>query len=140
MLNISQVIHDVSAMQLLDNSVFFLSMMILFRIIYNYTDQKYLMSNVIILTLVCALVKTTLIDISDWIPAIIVIYMYLRRSLGVQTHEHKLAQLRAVSPPTGFVDRKIEHSRKALGFIEPILSRWFVIACIVKMVFIIMEY
>lgn len=140
MLTASQVMDNVVALHLLDNVTFFLGMVILFGLLYKRTAEKYLMSFVIIVTLASALFRTKLDGITDIIPLTLVLYMYIRRFVCVQAVEQSLKDARLFNKPILHLERRLEANRKELTLIEPRLSKWVWVACMIKVVFIIMEY
>ena len=140
MLTVSQVMDNIIALQLLDDTAFFLGIVILFKLLYMHTTEKYLMSFAIVIALTGALFRTKLDGITDIIPLALVLYMYIRRFLSVQVIEQSIKDARLFNKPTLHLESRLEANRKGLALIEPKLSQWVWVACMIKVVFIIMEY
>ena len=140
MLTVSQIMDNIIALQLLDDTAFFLGIVILFKLLYTHTTEKYLMSFTIVIALTSALFRTKLDGITDIIPLALVLYMYIRRFLSVQVIEQSIKEVRLFNKPTLHLESRLETNRKGLALIEPKLSQWVWVACMIKVVFIIMEY
>lgn len=140
MLNASQLLHELDSLQLLNSTVFFLGVVILFKLMYKVTAKNYLMSIAIIITMLCLYMKSNVVEFTDIVLHGLVLYMYLRRFLSVQHIEQSLKEAELFNRPTISFTTQLSVGRKEVALVEHKLNRWFWTGVIIKVVLIIMEY
>lgn len=140
MLNASQLLHELDSLQLLNSTIFFLGVVILFKLMYKATAKNYLMSIAIIITMLCLYMKSNVVGFTDIVLHGLVLYMYLRRFLSVQHIEQSLKEAELFNRPTISFTTQLSVGRKEVALVEHKLNRWFWTGVIIKVVLIIMEY
>lgn len=137
---ISQLMHDLITFALLDNSLIFLAIVIVFKLMYGYTAQKYIMSVIIMISMMGVYLKFDHLGFAIIIPHALVLYMYIRRYICIQSVEQSIRDFRLEGKSTSALEKRLVDNQKELVVIEPKLNKWVWVAIIFNVILLIMEY